>query len=144
MARYIHNGLAVRLALLAGFAAALAACASPNTDPPTTDPNTFPTKYKQEILDTMAKTLDVPTNVKDALITDPVLRAVGRGEHYSVCVRYNARNFSNQYAGSKDRVAYFFGGHLNQLVDATPEQCGNAAYKPFPELEKLCYATACN
>ncbi len=92
----------------------------------------------------MTKTLDVPTNVKDAFITDPALRAVGRGEHYSVCVRYNARNGANQYVGSKDRVAYFFGGHLNQLIDATPEQCGKAAYKPFPELEKLCYVKACD
>ena len=47
---------------------------------------------------------------------------------------------SRNYAGSTDRIAYFYGGHLNQLVEATKEQCGNAAYKPFPELEKLCLA----
>ena len=45
-------------------------------------------------------------------------------------------------AGSKDRIAYFFGGHLNQLIEASTEQCGNAAYKPFPELEKLCLAAS--
>ena len=47
---------------------------------------------------------------------------------------------AHHYTGSKDRIAYFYGGHLNQLVEATKEQCGNAAYKPFPELEKLCLA----
>jgi len=30
------------------------------------------------------------------------------------------------------------------LVEATKEQCGNAAYKPFPELEKLCQAKKCD
>jgi len=29
------------------------------------------------------------------------------------------------------------------LIQASKEQCGNAAYKPFPELEKLCLATKC-
>ena len=50
---------------------------------------------------------------------------------------------ARQYTGAKDRIGYFFGGHLNQLVDATKEQCGNAAYKPFPELEKICLGTKC-
>jgi hypothetical protein len=58
-------------------------------------------------------------------------------------VRYNARNNLHQYLGSTDRIGYFFGGHLNQLVLATKEQCGNAAYKPFPELEQICPAKSC-
>jgi len=29
------------------------------------------------------------------------------------------------------------------MVEATKEQCGNAAYKPFPELEKYCFASKC-
>ena len=55
-----------------------------------------------------------------------------------------ARDASRQYTGSTDRIAYFYGGHLNQLVEATKEQCGNAAYQPFPELEKICLAVKCN
>ena len=47
----------------------------------------------------------------------------------------------HHYEGSTDRIAYFYGGHLNQLIEASKEQCGNAAYKPFPELEKLCLSS---
>ncbi len=42
-----------------------------------------------------------------------------------------------------ERIAYFYGGHLNQLIEASKEQCGNAAYKPFPELEKVCLGKGC-
>ena len=98
----------------------------------------LPPNYKQEILDTLTRTLVDPTNIRDAYISDPVLRPVGKDQRYTACVRYNARDANRQYEGSTDRIAYFFGGHLNQLVEASKEQCGKAAYKPFPELEKLC------
>jgi hypothetical protein len=71
------------------------------------------------------------------------LSAAGRDQRYVVCVRSDSRNASNQYTGSKDHIGYFYAGHLNQLVEATKEQCGNVAYKPFPELEKLCQAKKC-
>jgi hypothetical protein len=58
-------------------------------------------------------------------------------------VRSDSRNANKEYMGSKDRIGFFYGGRLNQLVEATKEQCGNAAYKPFPELEKLCQARKC-
>jgi len=123
-------------------AASLAACSSSKEVP--VDPNLFPTNYRQEILNTMMRTLIDPTNVRDAYLSDPVLTTVDKDQRYTACLRYNARDGSRHYAGSVDRIAYFYGGHLNQLVDATKEQCGNAAYKPFPELEKLCLATKCN
>jgi hypothetical protein len=127
--------------LTAVVAGMLAACAS-STDKPV-EPNLLPTNYKQEILDTLSRTLGYPTNVHEAYISDPALGPVGKDQRYTVCVRYNARDASNHYAGSTDRIAYFYGGHLNQLIQASKEQCGNAAYKPFPELEKLCLATKC-
>jgi hypothetical protein len=134
---------AMRACLLSGLlAVALAACGSDtgNKEP---DPNIVPVNYKQEIIDTLAKVLDDPTNVREAFVSEPVLRPVGRDQRYTVCVRYNARNLLREYIGVKDRIGYFYGGHLNQLVEATKEQCGNAAYKPFPELEKLCLASKC-
>jgi hypothetical protein len=91
----------------------------------------------------MTTSLEDPTNVRDAYISEPVLRRAGNDERYVVCVRSDSRDASRLYTGSKDRIAYFYGGHLNQLVEATKEQCGNAAYKPFPELEKLCQAKKC-
>ena len=135
------NRLATAASVL--ILSALVACtdSKKNLDP---EPNIFPADYKQEILDTLSRSLDDPTNVRGAFISDPIVRTAEKDQRYTVCLRYNARDLSRQYIGSQDHIAYFFGGHLNQLVEATPAQCGNAAYKPFPELEKLCLATKCN
>ena len=129
------------LGLVAVLAMALLACSSKT---PEVDPNIAPTNYKQEILNTLTNSLDDPTNLRDAYISDPVLTSTGANQRYTVCVRFNARDASHRYTGSTDRIAYFYGGHLNQLVEATKEQCGNAAYKPFPELEKICLANKCS
>lgn len=107
------------------------------------DPNLFPSDYRKEILDTMQALLSDPSGIRDAGITDPELRIAGTAQRYAVCVRANVRDASGRYTGPKDRIAFFYGGHLNQLVDATPEQCGKAAYKPFPELERLCAGKSC-
>ena len=117
-------------------AGALAACSS--SKEVLVDPNVFPAQYKQEIADTLSRTLSDPTNIRDAYVSEPALTPVGKDQRYTACVRYSARNASRQYTGSTDRIAYFYGGHLNQLVEATKEQCGNAAYKPYPELQTLC------
>jgi hypothetical protein len=137
------GGLAARLCGLLALAAALAACSALGPKQENLDPNVFPANYKLEVLDTLSRTLDNPANVRDAFITDPTLAPVGKDQRYIICVRYNGRNLLQQYAGSKDRIGYFYGGHLNQLIDATPEQCGNAPYKPFPELERLCQVSKC-
>ena len=134
---------AARLGWLVALALALAACTS-DSKKAEVDPNIVPANYKQEILDTMTTLLADPTNVRDAFVTEPVLRPAGKDERYTVCVRSNSRNTSRHYTGSVDRIAFFYGGHLNQLIDATKEQCGNAPYKPFPELEKLCLAKKCD
>jgi len=129
------------LALL-GSAIALGACSGAGTQE-TVDPNLFPTEYHQEILDAMRKALDVQTNVREAAISEPALRAAGREQRYSVCVKANSRDINGQYTGVKERIAWFWGGHLNQLVDAAPGQCAGAAYRPWPELENLCQAAKC-
>jgi len=135
------NGSATRVLLLA-LMFALAACAASSKEPEV-NPNLFPTDYKNEILFVMPKLLRDPAHVRDAGITDPVLRQAGKEQRYVVCVRANSRGLDGSYPGVKERVAYFYGGYLNQLVDAAPEQCAGLAYKPFPELEKLCMAKSC-
>jgi len=121
---------------------ALAACSSSMTTG--AEPNIPPTDYKREILVTLTSALGDPTNLRDAFISDPVLTPLAGGEQrYTVCVRFNARDEHRVYVGSRDRIAYFNGGHLNQLVEASKEQCVNATYRPFPEAEKLCHANQC-
>lgn len=137
MIRHIAN-----LCLLSVLAAALLACSSSKKEPDE-NPNIFPADYKNEILNTLTNSLDNPTNVRDAYISEPALQAAGKDERYVVCVRANVRDVANRYTGSKDRIGYFYGGHLNQLVETTNEQCRNATYKPFPELEHLCQAKKC-
>lgn len=133
-----------RLAPALGLTLALALAACGGSKPEEVNPNIVPTGFRQEILDTLRKTLDDPTNVHDAFLSDPVLAPVGNDQRYAACVRYNARDLNRTYVGSKERIAYFYGGHLNQLVEADQGQCAHAAYKPFPELEKLCFATKCS
>jgi hypothetical protein len=135
--------IAASACLLSALAAGLIGCSSGSSKQSEENPNVFPADYKNEILLTMTNTLENPTNIRGAFISEPVLRPAGKEERYVVCVRSDSRNANKNYTGSKDRIGYFYAGHLNQLVDATKEQCGNAAYRPFPELEKLCLAKKC-
>lgn len=133
---------AARLCLMSAFAVSLIACSSDKKQAEE-NPNVFPADYKNQILVTLTNSLDDPTNIRSASITDPFVRSAGKEERYVVCLRFDTRNLNRNYTGIQDRIAYFYGGHINQLVEATKEQCGNVAYKPFPELEKLCQAKKC-
>ena len=130
------------LCFLSALAVALTACSS---DSKPENPNLFPKDYKKEIIDTLKKLFasNDTVRVSGAIISDPALRPVGKDKLYTACVRYTAHGTSPGEIGHAMRVAYFYGGHLNQLVDASQEQCGNAAYKPFPELNKYCVGTGC-
>ena len=134
---------AAKLCLLSALAVSLLACSSDKKQAEE-NPNVFPSDYKNEILTTLTSSLDDQTNIRSAYITDPFIRPAGKEERYVVCVRSDSRNVARHYTGITDRIGYFYNGHLNQLVDATKEQCGNIAYKPFPELEKLCQAKKCD
>jgi hypothetical protein len=127
--------------LLLAAATVLSAC-SANKEV-AVDPNLVPADYRREILFTLQKSLDYPTNVRDAAVSDPVLRSSGQEQRYSVCVRENSRDSTGQYRGVKEHIGWFYGGRLNQLVEAAPGQCASAVYRPWPELEKLCQATKC-
>jgi hypothetical protein len=130
------------LAFLSVLGLLLAACAA--DDKKAVDPNIVPANYKQEVLDTLSNTLPDPTNVHDAFISEPALMTISREPRYAVCVRYNGRNANREYMGSTDRIGIFYGGHLNQLIETEKDQCTKAAYRPFPELEKLCLAKKCD
>ncbi len=96
----------------------------------------YPANYKSELLDFMRTFLADPTNVRDALISEPARASLGDQNHYFVCIRYNAR-VDGKYLGMTNKLATYYGGKINQFIDPTTDQCGNAAYQPFPELEQL-------
>ena len=66
---------------------------------------------------------------------------LGKEERYVVCVSSDSRN-ANKTLSWYAKTASDFSMQAISInsIDATKEQCGNAAYKPFPELEKLCQA----
>src|SRR3974377_614124 len=123
-------------------AAGLGGCSNANKEV-AVDPNIVPTDYRREILNTLQKSLDNPANVRDAAVSDPVLRSSGQEPRSSICVRENSRDPSGQFMGPKENIGWVYARPLNQLIEAAPGQCAGAAYRPWPELEKLCQATKC-
>jgi hypothetical protein len=121
---------------------ALAACSSVEKDysgPETqggAGVNIFPERYRAEILAYQKSYLNDPTGIRQAAITQPALGKVGSVERYVVCVRFNAKQPSGGYAGVREHIAIFLSGKLDQMA-ATRELCKDAAYEPFPELERL-------
>lgn len=125
----------------------LGGCASDPLEPSAADlkarwdaQNVFPANYKADLLAYLRTYLNDPTQVRGAAVTAPFLKFVGPGERYLVCVRYNARNTDGKYLGSKDGAAVYVSAKLDRFVDMpreVRELCKDAAFTPFPELEKL-------
>jgi hypothetical protein len=99
--------------------------------------NLEPTQYKADILAFLRTYLNDPSRVRDAAISQPMIRRVGTDNRYVVCVRYNARTGNGTYAGARDRLAIFASGRFDRIVENAREQCKDAALAPFPELERL-------
>ena len=132
-----------RMPLLGLIGLALAGCASGERDysgPETTlggvGVNVFPENYRAEILAYERSYLNDPTGIRSAGITQPALRKVGSVERYAACVRFNAKAANGAYTGVRDHMAIFLAGKLDQMAVAR-EQCKDATYEPFPELERL-------
>jgi len=99
--------------------------------------NVNPANYRPEILGAMHAYLNDPTGIRDAGIAEPALKSVGGNTRYVVCVRFNGKKTGNVYAGVKEIAAVFVAGRFDRFVDQAKEPCAEAAYKPFPELQKL-------
>ena len=106
------------------------------------EPNIFPADFKTQIIKTMPQIQVDPTNLRGAFYSDPMLDPKGTVSVYTSCVRFEPRDITKQYLGSRDYIAYYYGGRLQQFVPAQ-DQCGYAAYKPFPELEQACQKPRC-
>ena len=102
-------------------------------------PNEYPSSYKSEILAAMHAYLNDPTGVRDAAISEPVLKPTGNGTvtRYIVCIKFNAKKNTSEYAGVRELPVIFLAGRFDQFVETPHDQCAGAVYAPFPELQKL-------
>jgi hypothetical protein len=102
--------------------------------------NVVPATYKDDLLAFLRTYLNDPTHIRDASISQPQLETVGPGKRYLACVRFNARGVGGKYAGPKVGAAVYVAGKLDRFLDGpnqAQQYCKDAAYAPFPELEKL-------
>ncbi len=122
---------AVGLILLA---LALAGCASfggGQKDQKPVDPNVFPADYKASVMAFLQNNPYGLVGVREAALSAPELKPFGTESRYVACLRATGPDWSKQ------KMIVFYGGTINQFVDATSEACGTAAYQPFPEITTL-------
>ena len=118
-----RSGLAAAL-----IATALAGCSGLKKDTAPIDPNTYPAGYRTQIATFLRQSLSNRADFRGALIAPPTLLPIGDSQRYMVCVQFHGNG------QVKTKVAVYFAGMISQFIDATPGQCGAAAYTPFPEL----------
>jgi hypothetical protein len=101
--------------------------------------NAYPTNYKADILAAMHAYLSDPTGIRDASISEPTLRpaTMSSPARYMACLRFNPKKTATVYDGMHEVVAVFLAGRFDQFNDQPKDLCKDAAYAPFPELEKL-------
>lgn len=99
--------------------------------------NVAPVNYRGDLLAFMRTYLNDPTNVREAAISEPQLRSIGSDTRWSACLRYNARDTVGKYSGARDRLAIYYRGRFDRLLENARELCKEATYAPFPELERL-------
>ena len=103
----------------------------------TGEANILPANYRADTIAFLRTWLNDTRNVRDASISEPVLKTAGRVERYVLCVRFNAKNSTGQYEGSKERLVVFLAGRLDTMVEVRRDECAGVKYQPFPELERL-------
>ncbi len=101
--------------------------------------NSLPQNYKQDMLAFLRTYLNDPSGIRDGAVSPPVLKAVGQGQRYVACVRYNARDSRRQNTGVKTGAAVYVAGKLDRFLEGKEAQpyCKDAAFAPFPELARL-------
>jgi hypothetical protein len=118
--------------VLAALAAlALAGCSAfsgPKADAPLPDPNTYPANYRADIVTFLRMSLNDRAMFRGAMIAQPVLKPIAEAQRYMVCVQLNG------HGQMVNKVAIYVGGRIQQFIDSSPDQCGDAAYQPFKEL----------
>src|SRR5882672_9148309 len=93
---------------------AIAGCSNAPKPAEVAVPNVLPTDYRNQIATYLGQLVTDRSDFRNSLIGSPVLKPVGAGEHYIVCVQLNGRN------QHKDKVVIYLGTTINQFIDATP------------------------
>lgn len=109
-------------------AVALGGC-SARKEQQAVDPNVLPTNYRSTLVAFLRQSLTNRADFRGATISEPVLKPVGPSQHYVVCIQFNPRS------QIKTKAAVFLSGQMTQFIDASPEQCADAVYSPFKELD---------
>ncbi|HZL40406.1 MAG TPA: hypothetical protein VFC45_09005 [Pseudolabrys sp.] len=103
--------------------------------------NIFPQTYKNDLLAFLRTYLNDPEHVRAAQVSQPLLKTVGPGERYIVCVRFSERKPNGNFPPPKDGAASYVSGKLDRFFDTPPAEvksmCKDVPLEPFPELEKL-------
>lgn len=137
------GGAAWRASLFLGLTLVLGACGhnhladNGDTGNAAEGINIYPATYKSDIASAMHAYLNDPTGIRDAAIAQPALKPIGNNTRYVVCLKFNAKKSGRDYAGVKEVVAVFLAGHFDHFVETAHDQCVDATYAPFPELQKL-------
>jgi hypothetical protein len=128
----------------AAIAAALALCACSNFNwnfgaekEKPVEENLYPKNYKAAILERLRAQVTDPKGIRNAFLAEPVLKPRDAITRYIACIRFDGKDDRGVYRGNKEYAAFFYGGEITQIVDATRDVCDKAAYQPFPELERL-------
>lgn len=111
---------------------ALAGCSSfgfGQADKPV-EPNVFPADYKADLMAFLQNNPFGLVGTREAALSPPELKAFGNENRYVACLRVAGADWR------KEKMVVYFGGAINQFVDAGA-QCNGAAYQPYPELPAL-------
>jgi hypothetical protein len=93
--------------------------------------NSFPNDYQSDVLRFLRTSMNDP-KFHDASVSEPLLKPIGGAvSRYVVCVRFNDQNDADAHQHINDKLAIFFRGGVNQLIDAHANQCGSVAYQPL-------------
>jgi hypothetical protein len=111
---------------------ALAGCSSFGMGQPDKpdEPNVFPAEYKAGLIAFLQNSPFGLVGAREAALSPPELKAFGNESRYVACLRVAGPDWR------KDKMIVYFGGAINQFVDAG-EQCNAAAYQPYPELPAM-------
>jgi hypothetical protein len=121
------------------MALALSACAGGQHKTDEEGINAYPTNYKTDILAAMHAYLNDPTAIRDAGISEPVLKSatLTMSSRYMLCLRFNPKKTGTVYEGMREIAAVFVAGRFDQFIETPKDICAGVTYAPFPELEKL-------